>query len=300
MNKELSVEEQVTKDCPILFKMRHRPCSETTMCWGFECGEGWHDVIASACRELEMLNIEYYPKYRVRIQADQIKEKFGTLHFYWSVAVDPNRFFTWLSNKLERAYDFLDNAKRFDYKIEKIVDVAPYDYDDKKELTKEEYDNELNSKIKCTNVTLSEANGKYFKTIHCHNYGKCHFSPTRLKALWRIKEFCNKLKCIIPYYFTTKQDAKVRNCMELLERKAFDIVHKAEKDCAKHCEDCGTQIGTEWSPACMTTGWIRYICDGCAKKHTGNYIKNGELWSGDKMLKTKEEMEANKKSNLQI
>lgn len=293
--KELSLEEEVTRDCPILFQMRSRPCSETTMCWGFECGEGWHRVIASACRELEMYNTLYYPKYRVRIQADQIKEKFGTLHFYWSVATDPNKLMTWIGHKFEAAYDWLDYYKRFDYKMKRITDVEPYDYDNKEELTEEEYRRQLDSKVKCSNVELKEVNGKYIRISHLHNYGRYHMVPSRLKLLWHVKNFCYKARNWFLYSTSKKDNAAVRNCIEYLYRKTEDIVRKAEQECEEHCEMCGHQIGTKWSPTCVTTGWIKYICDECAEKQTGTYVKNGELWQGDKMLKSKEEMEKNRK-----
>jgi hypothetical protein len=104
MNKK-EIEKNIVKDCPILFKMYGRPPHETCMSFGFECNEGWHQEIANTCRELEMYNNLIYPKYRVRIQADQIKEKFGTLRFYYSIERDPSRFLTYLANKFTKIAD---------------------------------------------------------------------------------------------------------------------------------------------------------------------------------------------------
>lgn len=291
-DNELSIEEQVTIDCPILFQMRHRPCSETTMCWGFECNKGWHTAIASACRELEMLNIQYYPKYRVRIQADQIKEKFGTLRFYWSVQTDPNTFCTWLGHVLESAYDWLNSCKRFDYKMKKVIDVAPYDYDDKRVIDKATYDRKVNDKYKPTNVEYIESNGSYFEICHLHDHGKMHYEPTRLKLLWHLKRFCFNMRSKLLYCAPRKTNAEVRNCIELLDRKARKIVQELEAKCEGICERCGHQIGTSWSPTCQTLGWITYICDDCAEKLGQNYLKNGELWNGKTLLKSKEQMNA--------
>ena len=288
----LSIEEQVTRDCPILFQMRCRPCTETTMCWGFECHEGWHPAIASACRELEMLNVQYYPKYRVRIQADQIKEKYGTLHFYWSVAVDSNAFFTWLGHKFEAAYDWLHSHKRFDYKLKKVVDVAPYDYDDKRVIDKATYDKKVNAKYKPTNVEYIKSNGQHIEICHLHDYGKMHYEPTRLKLLWHLKRFCFNMRSKLLYCAPRKTNAEVRNCIELLDRKARKIVQELEVKCEGICERCGHQIGTSWSPTCQTLGWITYICDDCAEKLGQNYLKNGELWNGKTLLKSKEQMNA--------
>ena len=132
--------------------------------------------------KLEALNLIYYPKYKVRIQADQVKEKFGTLRFYFSVICE---------------------------------DV---------ERTKEQ------------EVIVTAMNS------------------------W-----------------------------------ADEIVRWAEDECYKTCEDCGHQIGTDWSPRCQTTGWITYLCDVCAAKHHGFYFKNGAKWQGDKMIMTKEEVIAEQK-----
>ncbi len=180
--KDRSLEKEIMNKCSILYCTKDLPMTQTCMCWGLECGAGWFNVLNEASCKLEALNLIYYPKYKVRIQADQVKEKFGTLRFYFSVICE---------------------------------DV---------ERTKEQ------------EVIVTAMNS------------------------W-----------------------------------ADEIVRWAEDECYKTCEECGRQIGTDWSPRCETAGWITYLCDDCAAKQQGFYYKNGAKWQGDKMLMTKEEVEAERK-----
>lgn len=50
------------------------PPTESLMCFGFECGDGWFNIIWNLSEELEKLH--------PNIKATQVKEKYGTLRFY--------------------------------------------------------------------------------------------------------------------------------------------------------------------------------------------------------------------------
>ena len=50
------------------------------MCWGIETGDGWYDILDHLCRKLTVIQQEL----GVVIRADQVKEKFGTLRFYFT------------------------------------------------------------------------------------------------------------------------------------------------------------------------------------------------------------------------
>ena len=177
--KDRSLAKETMDQCSILYCTKDLPMTQTCMCWGWECGSGWFNVLHEASCKLEALNLIYYPKYKVRIQADQVKEKFGTLRFYFSV--------------------ICEDAER----------------------TKEQ------------EVIMTAMNS------------------------W-----------------------------------ADEIVRWAEDECYKTCEECGHQIGENWSPRCETLGWITYICDTCAEKRGTLYIKNGEKWQGKTRLMTQEEVKA--------
>jgi len=56
------------------------------MAWGIECPSAWEPVIRAVCAtiasEVRRVN-ERHPTLGFRVIADQIKEKWGTLRFYW-------------------------------------------------------------------------------------------------------------------------------------------------------------------------------------------------------------------------
>ena len=71
---------------PKIFKNRHADPRATAMCWGFECDDGWFNIINHLCQ-----NIQHYLNWKNKdteavpqVTVDQVKEKFGTLRFYYS------------------------------------------------------------------------------------------------------------------------------------------------------------------------------------------------------------------------
>ena len=59
---------------------------DTCMCWGFECGDGWFNILDQL-----MHNIQHHIDWMNRkeevvpqVIVDQVKEKFGSLRFYYS------------------------------------------------------------------------------------------------------------------------------------------------------------------------------------------------------------------------
>lgn len=70
---------------PILFQHRKLSMRETCMCWGIECPKGWWHILEQLCTVLEFHNLEFKDKYGIAIVADQVKEKFGTLRFYYTI-----------------------------------------------------------------------------------------------------------------------------------------------------------------------------------------------------------------------
>ena len=181
--KNTDYANDIMNKCSILYCMKNESMQKTCMCWGFSCGNGWLSIIDEMSCRLEALNLIYYPKYKVRIQMDQVKEKFGTLRAYFSV--------------------ICEDTER-----------------------------------------------------------------------------------------TNEQEAIIT----ALNSQADEIVRWAENRCYDTCEDCGSQIGTEWSPRCTTVGWITYICDTCAVKRNSIYFKNGEKWQGNTRIMTKDEVDAERRA----
>ncbi len=84
MRQEL--DEQLCKNYPKMMVNRNKPMTETCMCWGFECGDGWFNILNQL-----MGNIQHHIDWKNRngeivpqVTLDQVKEKFGTLRFYYT------------------------------------------------------------------------------------------------------------------------------------------------------------------------------------------------------------------------
>jgi hypothetical protein len=62
------------------------------MCFGFECGDGWYELIWDLSEKLYPLVQEYKDRvtdeYDIQPKATQVKEKFGELRFYMDACTD--------------------------------------------------------------------------------------------------------------------------------------------------------------------------------------------------------------------
>jgi len=47
MKQEL--DDKLCAKYPRLFRDRHAPMTKTCMCWGFDCGDGWYNIIKNMC-----------------------------------------------------------------------------------------------------------------------------------------------------------------------------------------------------------------------------------------------------------
>lgn len=97
---------QLCTKYPKIFRDRHAPMSETCMCWGLDCGDGWYDLIDVLCSRIQghVDNKIASQKYALQrgdlkpedvssdedfqVVAAQVKEKFGSLRFYVDGADD--------------------------------------------------------------------------------------------------------------------------------------------------------------------------------------------------------------------
>ena len=84
MRKEL--DEALCAKYPEIFRDRNGDMRETAMCWGFDCGDGWYNIIDTLCATIQ--NREYNQKLNKKeffpVVATQVKEKFGSLRFYYN------------------------------------------------------------------------------------------------------------------------------------------------------------------------------------------------------------------------
>jgi hypothetical protein len=84
MKKEL--DDLLCSKYPKLFVERNMPMSQTAMCWGFSCGDGWFNIIDKLCANIQS-HIDWKNKKEEvvsQVVVKQVKEKFGTLRFYIS------------------------------------------------------------------------------------------------------------------------------------------------------------------------------------------------------------------------
>jgi len=101
MREEL--DKQLCEKYPLMFKDRHGDPMDTLMCWGFEHGDGWYQIINNLCDNIQHYidwshkshawdikwNEEHADEPRPvreivpQVVVDQVKEKFGTLRFYY-------------------------------------------------------------------------------------------------------------------------------------------------------------------------------------------------------------------------
>ena len=102
------LEQELYDRHPVIFEGRFLPPTQSLMCFGLECGDGWFDLIDVLCGQLEnshfnavrrwerefaeasaddngMVSVPVEPRVP---RAVQVKEKFGGLRFYVDLATD--------------------------------------------------------------------------------------------------------------------------------------------------------------------------------------------------------------------
>lgn len=82
-------DKYLCKKYPKIFKDRDGSIVETCMAWGFECGDGWFDLIDTLCQQIQRYidwksrDFSEEEKQEFQVVAAQVKEKFGSLRFYY-------------------------------------------------------------------------------------------------------------------------------------------------------------------------------------------------------------------------
>lgn len=93
MRKQL--ENKLYNDFPNLYRQRNLSIQESCMPWGFECGDGWFDIIYQLSKNITDLDPD--------VQAVQVKEKWGELRFY-------------INGGTNEVYDLIDEATELSLK----------------------------------------------------------------------------------------------------------------------------------------------------------------------------------------
>jgi hypothetical protein len=82
-------DEILCKKYPLIFKHRNGPIMDTCMAWGVDCEDGWFDLLDTLCGEIQRhvdwksKDLSQEEKESLQVVASQVKEKFGTLRFYY-------------------------------------------------------------------------------------------------------------------------------------------------------------------------------------------------------------------------
>jgi len=78
--------QKILEACPILFSNKDR--REPINVFGFECGDGWFNLLYEACTKIEAIISKKNQREQANYGVAQIKEKFGTLRFYMNGGLD--------------------------------------------------------------------------------------------------------------------------------------------------------------------------------------------------------------------
>ncbi len=69
---------------PALFRQKDLPMSETCMCWGINCGDGWYGLVNRTCAKIQA----YCEEQKIKVEFVQVKQKFGGLRIYFDMVGD--------------------------------------------------------------------------------------------------------------------------------------------------------------------------------------------------------------------
>lgn len=110
MNKEL--EKKLVETFPKLYRQYHLTIQESCMPWGFECPDEWFDAIWELSKRVTQL----MDMTGIVIEACQVKEKFGSLRFYYDIKTEKEFDYNYLN-------DIIVDAERKVHEIEEKNNV---------------------------------------------------------------------------------------------------------------------------------------------------------------------------------
>lgn len=258
--------QELMKKYPILFIQKDKSMQETCMCWGIECGIGWYVPINELCSKLEELNHDY-KKYRVQIQAQQVKEKFGGLRFYFNVYFEKSFIEKLLIFPFKSCEKFLGSHFDFATKIEKTPESKEEQWE---EISEQEFEEKIHPNIKNDfGWKFVEKNEKFYRNKCVYTPMKIKFYATKHKLLYKIKEFCMNVRFSNMFSASEKRQNKAN----LLYDIANELIRSCEEKCWDTCEKCGEENNFDKSNIITTSGWISRICKKCSQKIMENETK---------------------------
>jgi hypothetical protein len=105
------------KKYPKIFKQHNLPMTETCMCWGFDCNDGWFWLIDNLCKTIQSYIDDNKHLNISQVEATQVKEKFGGLRFYYIGGDKLIEGMVWLAESL--SYSMCEKCGSLEGKSEK-------------------------------------------------------------------------------------------------------------------------------------------------------------------------------------
>lgn len=118
MKKEL--DEKLCKDFPSLYRDRNGDMRTTAMCWGFDVGNGWFELIYGLSNYIndaltsKMWNSNGEHVSGLILVTTQVKEKYGTLRYYYrfeedkTIEITDKEYSKEVAMKVEGAIEFAE------------------------------------------------------------------------------------------------------------------------------------------------------------------------------------------------
>jgi len=119
---------------PTIFAGRYLSLQESLIPFGFECGDGWYNLIDELCETITII----IGNKDIKFVADQVKEKFGGLRFYYHMeGKNVNNGLGWFSHLMikfswvrQKYWKFIHFRQKFykntTEKIEHAIRVAEH------------------------------------------------------------------------------------------------------------------------------------------------------------------------------
>ena len=133
------LDKKLSEKYPDLFKSKNLPPTQSLMCFGCECGDGWYKILDDLFGYLtshmkRKLYVKYLkehqtPQSRVhnlaapQIILDQVKEKYGTLRCYYHIESEDIPDEVWGKLDLTDYYKIIEGYSRV---VDDAIDYAEY------------------------------------------------------------------------------------------------------------------------------------------------------------------------------
>lgn len=212
------------------------------------CGHGWDEPISSLSYSLEELNLRLR-KWHVAVKAEQVKEKFGGLRFYYSVSR--------LASPWRRAF-----ARALRALFGRWVISWPPPPSDP-------------GRAEYVYSRLAEGDGR--ACAYCDQYGNRYSFYARHAPDRRLSSVAGRWLSLA---FSKASDpgpetAEQAVMTEYAALRAEELVDKAEAECGARCEECGREF-KHCGGKCVTEGWIRALCEDCVPAGAKYRDKDGK------------------------